>query len=428
MLFPILKKSLCLLAAVFFVSALNVYAQTEEDLRKRPTGRFGANVTDNLPEIETQRQISPLALEAAIDPQTYILGPGDRFFVVISVIDESGFQIAVTAEGKLIVPTVGVFDVQGKTLAQVQREIKSAGTEKYRDQEVRAHIIDLRLFRVHVLGEVIKPGIYAFRQTERLSDALQAAENMTDWAQEDEIILRRKNGDENKISFSKYRLEGDLASNPTLFDGDVILVPRISAEATKVYVEGRISSPGIYAARSGETPEAFLQRIGGATRKSDLLAAVIKRPNPDSAASKEKYKIIPLRNVHAKNGADLSETKDNFVLQTGDIVSIPSISDSVYVQGPARFPGAYPYHPGFKARDYVGLAGPNDRAAGMTGVKVRHPETGEIFKGPDAPVRPGDTVEIRTAKRLVLRDYIAVASTLISASLSFVLIQNSLTN
>ena len=116
------------------------------------------------------------------------------------------------------------------------------------------------------------------------------------------------------------------------------------------------------------------------------------------------------------------------MLENGDIISIPSVVDSVYVQGASRFPGAYPYYPGFRVRDYAGLAGADERASGLKGYRIRHARTGEIEEGPDIPVEPGDTVEIKIAKRLIWRDYVQAAATVLNGILAAVALREALRN
>ncbi len=376
-----------------------------EDLQK-PQPRGG-----NLPE-------NALVLEKTVDPATYIVGPGDRFLVIIPTYAETGWPASVSAEGKLFIPTLGLFPVAGKALSQVQEQIKSAARKKYVEGTVRLNLVELRYFRVHVLGEVAAPGIYPVQQTYRLSDALDLAGGASDWANLSRIEIRRDSSTV-YVDLTRYTAEGDLGQNPHLLDGDVIFVPRVTSTLPIVEVQGRISQPGLYFAKPNEDAISFLKRVSGATRKADLLGAAIKRRLP----GKSQFAMISLfsRDTSTGNGLD-----HPLMLQHGDILTIPSINDSVYVQGAVFRPGPYPYYPNFLARDYVGLAGANENSAGLKGIRVRHAGNGKIENNPDAPVYPGDTIEVKVSRRILIKDYLQIAATILGQVFSFLTLREAL--
>lgn len=423
---------LSFLAAALLADSANAQSRDEINRRLPRASQQQSPARDKLNQLKAQRAADFAILEQAIDPAEYIVGPGDLFYIHFPAFSENDQQAAVTAEGRLIIPTFGVFDVAGKTLAALQGQLQQLGQDKFRGNEIILTLLSPRFFRVHVTGEVFEAGIYEVQQLHRLSDALTLAGGLTGWGDTERIEIRRQQSSTQIVDFTGYLAEGLLDANPRLLDGDVVHVPQIDKNAAIVKVEGRVAEPGLYAVKAGESAEAFLRRNFGGTRKTDLLAAVVKRPiNADSSRLQKKqqydeYAIFSLRDNKMANGN--SADRQPLVLQSGDIVSIPSVVDSVYVQGAVNFPGAYPYYPGFLARDYAGLAGPNEHAAGMTGIKVRHVATQQIVKGPDVPVKPGDTVEVRSSTRLIIRDYVQVLAAVAGIAWTFALINNSLSN
>ncbi len=365
----------------------------------------------NLPE-------NALILEKAVDPATYIVGPGDRFLIIIPTYAETGWPASVSAEGKLFIPTLGLFHVAGKPLAQVQDQIKTAARKKYVEGTVRLNLVELRYFRVHVLGEVAEPGIYPVQQTYRLSDALDLAGGAGDWANLSRIEIRRDTTTLH-VDLTRYIAEGDLRHNPNLLDGDVIFVPRVDSALPIVEVQGRIAQPGLYFAKPNESAAEFLKRISGTTHKANLLGAAIKR----RVAGQNRMAILP---IFADDTATANGHKQSVTLQHGDILTIPSITDSVYVQGAVFRPGPYPYYPNFVARDYVGLAGANENAAGLKGIRVRHAQNGKTENDPDAPVYPGDTIEVKVSRRILLKDYLQIAATILGQVFTFLTLREAL--
>ncbi len=361
-----------------------------------------------------------LVLEHPVDPEQYIVGPGDRFLITVFPLSDEDFLTQVTADGHLIIPSLGFIPVAGKTLAEMQQELDRKSRKKYISGKgkLRASLVGLRFFRVHVIGAVNLPGIYTLQHINRLSDALTAAGGLSDIADYYAIEVRRHQGETLSIDYSSYLRSGDLNANPFLLDGDVIFVRRADTSLPKITIEGRFRNRGIHYAKPGETAEDLLMRIADITRNQDLRNAVLKRTDGE----KGEDTIIRLFDARAHtNGSTRGH-----VLQDGDIISIPSIRDSVYVQGAVQYPGAYPYHAGFLARDYAGLAGPNFQSDGLTSFQTRHHLTGEIVSGPDEPVHAGDTVEVKTAKRIVMKDVLTSAATVVVQLVQFFLIYRSL--
>ena len=69
---------------------------------------------------------SAVPLEGPVDPNEYIVGPGDVFSIIISSIESVAAAIPVTADGHLMLPDAGAVNVAGSTLAGA---IKTAMTK-----------------------------------------------------------------------------------------------------------------------------------------------------------------------------------------------------------------------------------------------------------------------------------------------------------
>jgi protein involved in polysaccharide export with SLBB domain len=95
-----------------------------------------------------------------------------------------------------------------------------------------------------------------------------------------------------------------------------------------------------------------------------------------------------------------------FTLCSGDRIVLAA--DLVYVRGSVMSPGAYPYVPNMKAKDYAGMAGGDYRSANIKGVKVFHVSSGKSEKGPNALVEAGDVVFLSANMDEKLRNYITI--------------------
>ena len=83
--------------------------------------------------------------------------------------------------------------------------------------------------KIHVLGEVGKPGVYELQDNVRLIEAIQLAQSFTRAANRKQIIVVR--GDKNNPELFEINLldmlrNGDLSKNMLLETGDVVFVPK----------------------------------------------------------------------------------------------------------------------------------------------------------------------------------------------------------
>ncbi|MFQ5605282.1 MAG: SLBB domain-containing protein [bacterium] len=336
------------------------------------------------------------SLEAAIDPDTYIVGPGDQFLINIWSTMEAGLHTMVTPEGKLIIPTIGTLNVDGKSLREVQKMVSQAGAKKYVQSTISANLIQVRSFRVHVTGQVRNPGPYSALAVNRVSDIINLAGGFTNWGFERAIEVRHLNGRTDIVDLYQYTKLGNLNTNIYVQGGDVIYVPSIKFTQATVQIEGRVRDPGTYQLVEKETLLDFLLRVNALNRRADLHHAYIERRNADNPDPE----IIPLFPFleNQSNGTS------NFYLEDGDVILVPQRYEDVFVIGAVRNPGAFPYVPGLAVRDYVGLAGSHELAVDLSKSKIIRRGGTEQLKGANIAVEPGDTVFVPKRNEFGIRE------------------------
>jgi|GEM_PF-514945 len=339
------------------------------------------------------------ALEAAIDPDTYIVGPGDRFLISIWSSLANTFTTMVTPEGKLVIPTIGPLAVDGKTLSQVQAIVAAEGAKKYKNTEVTADLVQVRSFRVHITGQVENPGSYNVFAGYRISDLVRRAGNITPWGFEREIELRHADNTTEVVDYMDYLLFGNLKQNPALRGGDVLFVPAIDLKEKTVKIEGNVAESGIYQITRQETLSDFLLRTRALNRRSDLEHAFLKRRKEGTSGGTETIALFPY----------LSKTSNGFSeleLMTGDEIMVPLRQEDVYVIGSVQSPGAYPYIPNLRVRDYVGFAGSNFQAGNLDKTVLIKNDNSSEQRGKDLIVKAGDTIFVPRKSDVGLRDVV----------------------
>jgi protein involved in polysaccharide export with SLBB domain len=348
------------------------------------------------------------ALEQAVDPNEYVVGPDDIFSFNVWEMDLQLF-IKVSPEGKLLVPSVGEVDVDGKKLADVQALVLKMASKNFKNSSITLSLEALRFFRVHVVGEVKYPGTFVAQAVDRISEMIKEAGGVSEWAWKGEIELRRQGEPVHYFNLTEFEQEGRLEDDLFVNGGDIIYVPPMKPGQNLVAVEGDLEHSGTYQVFYQEKLLDFLYRIRALKRNTDLSKIMVVRPAGDETAdlSENRY-FTPFMHTDTSHA--------DFYLENNDRVVLPS--RYVYVKGNVRLPGAYPYVLNLKAKDYAGMAGGDFRSGSIKNVKVYHVRTGRSEKGSDILVEPGDVVHLSSSWNFRFENYIRIIPTITSLILA----------
>jgi len=163
----------------------------------------------------------------------YKLNPGD--VLQITVWKEEGLdrETLVLPDGTVAFPLVGTLQARGKTVRQLQDEIKAGLEKSIPDAPVTVVVKNALGNTVDVIGQVLKPGEFVAAHPLTVMQALSLAGGLTPYASESRISIVRHNmdGKDQHIQFPYYEdiLDGkNLDKDIVLQPGDVVLVPASS--------------------------------------------------------------------------------------------------------------------------------------------------------------------------------------------------------
>jgi protein involved in polysaccharide export with SLBB domain len=323
-----------------------------------------------------EQLITPVAFENSIDPEEYIIGPGDVFFFNIWSSAETSLLVSVNPEGSLSIPSVGEIPVAGETLVAAREKIIRAAQQVYENSKISLSLEMLRFFKIFVTGEVKFPGTYISQGCNRVSDAIMEAGGLTSLASKMDIQVRHSDGNTTSVDLSKLESEGNITRNNFLNGGDIIYVPSITMNPEKVFVEGDIDCSGIHGIAHQEPLLFFLERIRAVDNNTPI----------------ERIGIITAENSEEIVYPFTKSPDINFHINNNDRIIVPS--KFVYVQGSVLAPGAFLYSRNLLSKDYAGMAGADYRSGGIRSVAVLHVRKNKIEKGLDVIVEPGDIVTV----------------------------------
>ena len=283
---------------------------------------FGANLMqpDEVSDLISIDDLSYTPIEKPIDPNTYILGPGDLLGINIISSKNISLPIRVNLVGEIMIPTVGILNINGISLSEAKNKISDYIIENvFQNAIVNVTLINVRNFRIQVLGAVNKPGFINVTPMDRVYDVILKSNGVQKIAHTDiiQIIRDEKTID---VKLKEYLSGKDISQNMELKPGDVIYVP-FSNNAVSlglnigqyhkqgVIVSGFISPNGennYYGYSPGYTARDYIALVGG-----------IKDPGASIRSGNLNRTVI-----YRSNGKKIKNAIDEIV-QPGDIIEIP---------------------------------------------------------------------------------------------------------
>ncbi|MEO6463598.1 MAG: SLBB domain-containing protein, partial [Candidatus Eisenbacteria bacterium] len=199
------------------------------------------------------------AQEGAIDPETYVLGPGDEVSLDLLGRLNLSYRMVVDPEGDLWIPDFGRLHAAGRTLAQLRDTLRRQFRGAARGVEVHLRLLRLRRLKTYVSGEVRSPGVAEVTAGTRVSEVIERAGGFLEPASRRNIVLRAADGTTRTADLVRFERLGDRDANPVLVDGDQVSVPR---RTDLVFLYAPVPQPGPYEYRKGDDL-ASLVRMGG---------------------------------------------------------------------------------------------------------------------------------------------------------------------
>ncbi len=267
---------------------------------------------------------------SALNPDEYIVGPGDRFTVSFVSADIGDIACRINLGGRMFIKSVGSVDLHGKTLLETLETIRQAVAKKYQGSEFAVNMTGFRFVPVHVVGEVVNPGIYYAPAPWRTSEVIEMAGGLTPKALSRKIILR---GEEKSlpVDLVRFAAVGDKTANPMVCAGNTIYVPN-SKECTEyVTVTGLVNRPGIFAALKDDHISDYLLYAGGAAGNLADMIVAITNPDADDPLILDGAQLADMdRSPHP--GDNISVRWKNGSTHHGDVVILGAVAN------PGRYP------------------------------------------------------------------------------------------
>ena len=152
---------------------------------------------------------------------TLRLGPGDQVRIEVAAELELLLELSgdydIDIDGSVLVPLVGLVDVDGRPFSEVAGEIRVGFARELVDATVRV----IPLLRIAVLGEVREPGLFPVDPTMTLAEVIAVAGGLTDSADRDDVRVLGRDG-----TLVLTARESEAALAVALSSGDRVIIGR----------------------------------------------------------------------------------------------------------------------------------------------------------------------------------------------------------
>lgn len=291
-----------------------------------------------------------IALESTINPENYYVGPSDGIAVNIWLSPPLSFNLTVSPEGTLIIPTVGEVMVSDMTLAEAKKKVIGEVRRKYLSATATVTLVLPRPIVVTVTGNVLNPGLYTLTSVDRADKALEEANKPTRLQGKEDlekilkdmstrnIVLKHKDGSTSRVDIDKFLATKEGAWDPYLREGDIVIVPVKNIKKNVIGIYGEVNVPGRYEYVRGDSVKDALRIGQGFTRLAVRDSIDFSRLSLDGTSLSRQ--II--------NGTRLLEGTDpDLALEPGDRIVVRSRVDlredyRVTITGEVAYPGTYP--------------------------------------------------------------------------------------
>jgi len=279
-------------------------------------------------------------------PINYIVGPDDKLIINVYGNSVANWTLAVSPEGNINIPGIGVLNVAGKTIEQATASIKSRlAANRYaigNGTNVQVSLGDIRSISVRVQGELVRPGTYTLSSLSTAFEALYAAGGPSDIGSFRKIEIIRHNKVIRTLDLYDYLVHGNHKDDIVLRDQDEIHVPPYTMH---VELHGEVKIPAIFEPLPNEKLQDIIDYAGGFTDQ----------------AYTARIKVIQTSDRQRRIADIIEKDYATYTPRRGDTYTVDRIlnrfENRVVITGAVFRPGEFELKPGLTISQLIKNAG-----------------------------------------------------------------------
>jgi len=346
----------------------------------------------------TSRLVPMLALtivlfcSTGVPAATGTIDPGDRVRVIVLGADDMSAEATVNADGVIPLPVIGGYAIGGKSADQAATELVTILRKWVKEPQVAVQVVQKAPWIVVVSGRVKKPGAFAISPRTTLLEVIGLAGGPDENADLAGVNLIHSGANTPvTINLQEFIDGKTTTANPTLANGDTVMVPEKIATLGVVFVLGEVKQIGSCELRRGMRIHEAIGAAGGTTDMADPQAASLKSKDGEPV----KFDLVK---------ALAQDPVEDRTLAPGDTIYIQPTSGTFNIYGAVNRPGPYPIKQSIPLTDALAMAGGYTGRAHIQNTRIlRSSQAKSIpinlaavqkMKAENVAVLPGDTIVV----------------------------------
>jgi len=289
-------------------------------------------------------QTEEMTFGTVIDPDRYIVGPGDKFRIDFWDGSTTSLNLTVTPEGTVLLTSMGLADIGGVSLTEARQRLTELVGSYYDEIDFSISLVGVRPVKILVTGAIKEPGLYDAFVSQRVSEIIEEAGGLLPGASHRRILFDG-NGHEQLVDLLRFERTGDLDANPYLYIGYKIKVPLVTDSSTFVQISGEVVNPCGVEYREGDNIGSIIDLAKGLTGFQGESVFVYRKI--DGGVEQKQISIDKL----------------DWPVMPGDKIIVSRASerrpvDYFSITGEIQSPGRYPYENKMTLADVIRVSGP----------------------------------------------------------------------
>jgi polysaccharide export outer membrane protein len=301
---------LCLVSPLLLSSCAHMSPKPTPAVQDQATFNLESQMTED--QFAKANEVQKLSEKVGGE---YRLGPGDVLrFKVWHRPEVSNENMIVSPDGNISIIRIGMIKVEGKTLAEVNKEITEKLSVLYEKPEINISIEKFNNNKVFVLGRVTSPGVVNLPGPGTLLEALAMAGGLP-VLQKDAFLTRCSiiRGKDKVIWIDLQELlhKGNMSLNARLQNRDIVFIPESADQL--VYVMGEVAHPGALRLTAQFSYLDAIMQCGGPTRDANLKKTYLVRFDGKKG---------DVRQVDIKKMIETGMLTENYILKDNDVIYV----------------------------------------------------------------------------------------------------------
>lgn len=239
-----------------------------------------------------------------VNPDQYLIRPGEQVRVVFVGAKVPSLSLVVNADGRIANSTLGVFDLNGKTLTQAREALMPVLSSYFTTNQIEITAGEPLRTAIAITGEVARPGLYVAYTSQRVSELLELAGGITGFGSSRHITL--EGGPVAiRVDLDRATYLGDSEADPPVYGGYRIHVPQ--RDDNVVNIVGFVRRPREIELQPSDDLSTLLALAGGVRRDGDssrlfIVGDSLRNPHQPGSIRPRDVVMVPQRDIGDTSG------------------------------------------------------------------------------------------------------------------------------